>query len=159
MPEAGVLKKAREKSYRLLAYRPRTEYELRCGLEKAGFVPEIIDEVIAELKEKNLLDDMEFAKNLFARRIAGKPVGARLLRAELKQKGVSSEIISTVLQNYGEDDEFSAAMRLVNIKTAAVNGQINWRRLAGFLSRRGFSSAILNKVYRWLEEDGRFDIS
>lgn len=157
MPET-TFKQAKDRCYRLLAYRSRTVYELQTRLEKAGFSESVIEAVLAQLTEQRLLDDKSFARDWINRRMATKPVGPRYLWAELLQKGINREIIADELRGYDEDYEYDAAMRLAYGKMNPGTG-IKWRRIAGLLSRRGFSGSVINKIYRTIVEDGRFDIS
>jgi len=141
-----------------LAYRSRTVHELRTRLEKAGFSKSVIEVVLAQLTEQRLLDDESFARDWVKRRMTTKPVGVRYLWAELLQKGINREIIADELRIYDEDGEYDAALRLAYGKMNPGTG-IKWRRIAGLLSRRGFSGYVINKVYRTIVEDDRFDIS
>lgn len=158
MPD-DELRRARNKCYRLLAYRARTVYELKCRLEQDGFAPPVIESVLARLREQKLLDDHAFADNWVRSRLAAKPVGVAYLRAELRHKGVDGEIIDDVLADYDEESEYQAAMRLLDTKLGCGDTAVKWRRVAGLLSRRGFSGAVINRVYRTVTEEGRFDIS
>ncbi len=153
-----VFKQAKDKCYRLLAYRSRTAYELQTRLARAGFEESVIETVLAQLKEQKFLDDKLFAKDWIKQRLATKSVGARYLWAELLQKGINREIIADELLGYDEDCEYEAARRLAYRKMNPGTG-IKWCRIAGLLSRRGFSGTVINKVYRTIVEDGRFDIS
>ena len=157
MPETAF-KQAKDRCYKLLAYRSRTVHELQTRLEKAGFEVSVIEAVLARLTEQKLLDDESFAKDWINRRMATKPVGVGYLWSELLQKGINREIIADELCRYDEDYEYEAAMRLVDGKMSP-GAEIKWRRIVGLLSRRGFSGSVINKVYRTIVEDGRFDIS
>lgn len=158
MPQSEI-KRAVDKCYRWLAYRARTEYELRRKLESAGFSSAVVDMALTGMKEKKLLDDQIFAVNWVRRRLSAKPVGAGRLWAELRQKGVDGEIIAVALDGYDEESELEAAMRLARKKFAGSGGGSDLRRLAGFLIRRGFSGSVVAKVCRRIAEDDRFDIS
>jgi len=157
MPEAAF-KKARDRCYKLLAHRSRTVYELQTRLEKAGFEASVIEAVLTSLSEQKLLDDRLFAREWIAGRLAAKPVGSGYLWAELLQKGVDREIIAGELHGYDEDCQYEAALRLAYGKMKPGT-EIKWRRIAGLLFRRGFGRSVINKVYRTIVEDGRFDIS
>ncbi|MBF7083046.1 regulatory protein RecX [Desulfallas sp. Bu1-1] len=148
---AQDLRKAREKCYRLLAARSRTEQELRHRLADAGFAGDVTDEIILELKHKNLLNDEAYAGNWVRWRLTVKPVGREYLRKELKYKGIGSEIIDSVLIDYDHERELQNALTLARQRLERERG-ITWRRLAAFLHRRGFSTEIVAAVYRLLVE-------
>lgn len=153
-----AFRKARDKCYKLLAYRSRTAYELQTRLEKAGFESSVIETVLNRLTERGLINDRLFARDWIAMRRAGKPTGGAYILAELLQKGVDREIITGELHGYGDDCQYEAALRLVYNKVNPGTA-IKWRRIAGLLFRRGFGGTVINKVYRTIVEDGRFDIS
>ncbi len=157
MPETAF-KEVRDRCYKMLAYRSRTAYELQTRLEKAGFEPSVIKTVLSWLMERGLINDRLFAREWIAMRKKAKPVGSGYLRAELLQKGVDRDIIADELHGYDEDSQYEAALRLAYGKMSP-DAEIKWRRIAGLLFRRGFGRSVINKVYRAIVEDGRFDIS
>jgi regulatory protein len=72
-----------------------------------------------------------------------------LLRRELQAKGVDHSHIDRALDHVDRDTELSSARDLVERKHAAMNGlsrDVQYRRLAGMLSRRGFDTAITTQV-------------
>ncbi len=149
-------RKALQKSYRLLALRPRSEYELRCKLTQAGFTSEEADGAIETLKRQNLLDDEAFAAGWVRWRLATKPAGRNYLRAELQQKGVAGHVIEKALRQYDMNREFAAALALAQKKLDRASAGLTWRRLASFLHRRGFSAGVIHKVGCTLAGEGRF---
>lgn len=70
-------------------------------LKNKGFLPEIITEVINRLKEYGYVDDKSFAKAYIGAKKLSK--GKRLLKFELKTKGVSEEIIDGALDGAGSE--------------------------------------------------------
>lgn len=135
----------------MLAARSRTERELRYKLKDAGFTGNVIDEIISELKQKNLLNDEIYAREWVGWRLALKPVGREYLRKELKYKGIAINTIDSVLIDYDFDRELQNALMLARRKLERERG-MTWRRLVTFLYRRGFSTEIVSTVYRLLAE-------
>nr|WP_165613447.1 regulatory protein RecX [Desulfotruncus arcticus] len=140
-----------------MALRPRTEYELRQALINTDISEEVINAIIAQLKDQKLIDDEYFAANWVSWRLAAKPVGKDFLRSELKYKGVDRKIIEKSLSGYNDDRELEMAM-LAARKKAHQHDCQTWRKLAGFLARRGFSSDVIRKVGSMLA-GGSLDIS
>lgn len=138
-------KKAKNKCYRLLALRPRTEYELRQALKKMSSSQQASSVIINELKEQKLIDDEYFAVNWVSWRLSSKPVGKDFLRSELKYKGIDRKIIEESLSGYNDDMELEMAMLAARKKAGQYDCK-TWRKLAGFLARRGFSSDVIRKV-------------
>jgi regulatory protein len=150
--------KARNMSFRYLSYRPRSTNEVRNYLKRKGFDSIVADRVIRQLVNREYLDDNAFARYWIEQRQTHRPRGAFALRYELVQKGISAEIIdATVI----ELDEKDAALRAVERKLgrwARLPKDQFWRKLSGFLQRRGFSYTTISEVAEmmWLSiEDGR----
>ena len=73
----------------------KTAKQVRDKLIKKGYLEEIVNEVIEKLKEYGYLSDEEYAKKFVSTYKEAK--GKRLIKAMLKQKGVSdSEIIKAI---------------------------------------------------------------
>ncbi len=75
----------------LLSKSVKTEKEIITKLKKRGYVSEIIDKVIFKLKDYGYVNDEEFAEKYI--NSYSKNKGKRLLKNELKLKGVSDAII------------------------------------------------------------------
>ncbi len=158
MSYAKDVQVAKDKCYRLLTYRPRTEYELKCRLKQAGFDTSVIEETISILHRTGLLNDKLFAKDWVSWRLSAKPVGREYLRSELRHKGINSVIIEESLHDYTFSDELYNALRLAR-KRAERCTKLTWCRLAGYLGRRGFSHDVVSKVCNILADNGSLDIS
>jgi regulatory protein len=83
-----------------LAVRPRSTAEVRERLRRKNVAPDLIDAVIARLNRAQYLDDAEFARYWIGERARSRPRGARLLRGELRNKGVSPALIEAALANF-----------------------------------------------------------
>jgi len=142
--------KAREVALNLLSYRSRSEKEISEKLKKKGFSPENIEEVIADLKRVNLLDDYEFACQWIKNRLKNRPRGLTLLSQELLKKGIKREIIDEASEEfYPEDQEVEIASELIRKREKRYKGldkKIARKRMSGFLLRRGFSYEVVKEV-------------
>jgi regulatory protein len=129
-----------------LSYRPRSEAEMRQRLHRRGFTDEVVDKAIIVLKERRLIDDVAFAQYWKDNRLSFRPRSRRLLRLELRQKGVAAEITNEVVE--GLDDE-SAAYK-VGLKKACVLSGSEYREFHRYLSdhlrRRGFDYETIRSV-------------
>ena len=139
---------------RLLSIRPRGARELADRLRKKGAEEGTIEAVIAGLGSAGLVDDNKFARLWIESRMSLKPMGASRLRSELIAKGIDRDIIDSVLSTFKDEmDEEDAALRLAQKKLRLLRGldtKTARRRLAGFLSRRGFSAATVAATLRRL---------
>lgn len=103
-----------------------------------------------------LIDDESFARGFLAARLAkGKAV--KLIARELRQKGVSDPIIEEVCAAVSAEEQQELANSLAArriIRMAQLAPDVRYRRLSGFLLRRGFPSAVVNSAVRWAEKQG-----
>jgi regulatory protein len=141
---------ARERSLRLLAVRSRSAAELRDRLRRAGFLPDVVEGVIADLARVGLVDDLEFARSWVASRQAAGGVGKQNLRWGLRRKGVANELIERVLSE-AVDDETEAQQALALARRRLREGADDPKALARvrrLLVGRGFGFDIVEGVMR-----------
>jgi regulatory protein len=138
LKEADLFHKCFGTALNYLSYRPRSEVEVRQRLHRRGFNDDVVDEVIIGLKERKLVDDVAFAQYWRDNRLSFRPRSRRLIKLELRQKGVATEIAGEVVE--GLDDE-SAAYEVGLKKARALSGldyREFYRYLSDHLRRRGF---------------------
>jgi len=143
--------KAKNKALKFLSYRQRSEKEVVDKLKKEGFSQEIIDKTVEFLKGYNLIDDLNFAKNFVMDKSNINKYGPERIKYELYMKGIPESIINKSLEYY--DDEYSVALELARKKINSYkndNKSAIYRKLGGFLQRRGFSYECILKVLREL---------
>ncbi len=143
------------KALHFLSYRARSEKEVRDSLIKKKAQPEIIERVISSLKEHKFLNDSDFAKQFIEQRLRFKPKSLRIIKMELKQKGIDPETIDEAfvnLQNNTEEDlsgsDLDSAKKLVERKIDKykdLERQEIYQKLGGFLARRGFDWDTIKK--------------
>lgn len=140
----------KEKAFRLLAHRARSRKELGDRLRQAGYAAEDIDWVLAELQRLQLLNDAEFARMFSHDRMVNQPVGARLLRQELKRRGVAEDDVeNAVAEAFQERSEAQVARELAakqKKKQLKLNDEKAKQRVADFLLRRGFHWDLVNEI-------------
>lgn len=137
---------------RFLTKRPRSEKEVRDNLSKKKADPSNIDIIVAKLKEQKFLDDKDFALWWIEQRQILKPLGWRLLELELKQKGIRKEIIDEIKDAGKEvrrEQELLQARELGEKRFKKYVGMSRdevYRKLGGFLARRGFDLDTIKAV-------------
>ena len=143
-----------EIAYRLLAVRMRSRRELAERLQRRGIPDGIVNDLLAQLSQRGLIDDTKFAQAWVRGRQAPRPSGAVRLRYELTRKGVSREIIdraiAAVMEEQG-DSEFEVARAVARDRGDRYRGlprQVADRRLSAYLQRRGFSADVIARVLR-----------
>ncbi|MGQ9572921.1 MAG: regulatory protein RecX [Dehalococcoidia bacterium] len=140
--QADLSHQAQEVALRLLAYRPRSEAEIRQRLARRRLPRKVVQETIDRLHEQGLLDDAAFARFWVEVRDQSSPRGGRLLRQELSAKGIDREVAREAIAEIAEED---AALRAAQKKVRHLQGleyPLFRRRLGDFLLRRGFSYII-----------------
>lgn len=86
----------------------KTEKQVRDFLAGKGYLPAVIDYVIEKMRGYNFLNDSEYAEAYVE--FAGAKKGGRLIKMELRAKGVGEEEIDAALQNLdGETQEQAAS--------------------------------------------------
>jgi regulatory protein len=149
--------KATEVALHFVAYRPRSEREVRDRLRRRAFVPEAIDYAIEKLRGWRYLDDRAFAEYWVENRTEHAPRGRRALASELRAKGVERDVVDDILEER-ELNEDEAALDLARKRLrslASLDAETQKRRLAAFLSRRGYDWDVIRPVLKELfAEDG-----
>jgi regulatory protein len=113
-----------------------------------------VDKVVIGLKERGLIDDVAFAQYWRDNRLSFRPRSRRLIKLELRQKGVAAETANEVVEGFSDE---SAAYE-VGLKKARVLSGLDYREFHRYLSdhlrRRGFDyETIRSAVARlWQEQ-------
>lgn len=174
LQSADLYNKGLAAALQLLAMRPRSQAEIQTYMRKRypEATAETIKAVVERLKELNYLNDASFAAFWVENRSAFAPRGRHLLRQELMKKGVPRDIIDAAiaaqLDADAEDDaeegslkiEESQALEMARKKArsyAAEDWPGFYRKLGGFLLRRGYDYEITGRVSRqvWQELKGQ----
>lgn len=95
---ADLLRKTFERAIKLLTARPRSVAELRERLLKRKDTnEEVVEAVIARLREYGYLNDERFAFSYASYKVKQKPVGRRRLEQDLRFKKVDSSVANEAL--------------------------------------------------------------
>ena len=140
-------------SIALIALGPRAKSrgELFAHLKKRGVSEDVASAVLYRLQEQGLIDDEAFARAWSESRQRAKKLSKRVIAGELREKGISGEIIDQVCSEIDEDAEYAIALEMAHRKYRPISHLeigITRRRVHGALARRGFSSSIINAVLR-----------
>jgi regulatory protein len=161
-----------------ISLRPRSVAEVRTRLKRnyPDAVPAATNRVIERLTELKYLNDTEFVRFWIEGRNASAPRGRHLLRQELLQKGVAKALVEEALTQYLDvtptPDPFQTepleapadsrtveeqqALELARRKASSYAGE-DWagfyRKLGGFMLRRGYDYGITGRVVKavWRE--------
>ena len=141
------LEAAFQKSLRFIAYKPRTNFDVRKKLIESGYPEEIVEIILQRLEEKGYINDHQFANNWSENKSLNKPRSKKLIRLELKQKSIDEEIIEEVVNRMDSDDELAIRAAEKYYRKLSNLEEITFRRrLTGFLLRRGFSYSVIKPI-------------
>ena len=145
---------ARRYAQRLFQLRPRSCRELRQRLVRKGFSEAVTEETLAFFEKVGYLDDLKFATLWVTSRLNSRPRSRAMLRRELAEKGVAGDIVEQVLRTLTEDDDREQARRIARrqwMHSKSLGQDRARRRVAGYLSRRGFSRGLIYAIIKELE--------
>jgi regulatory protein len=154
--DAEEYSRAKQKALLLINRRMRSEKEIRIKLREKEFHPRTIDSVVNYLHSIKFLNDEEFARAFIHDTQLRKPSGRKLLKLQLRLKGVTTSVVESVLnENISSSQEKKAAQdaaikifqRYGNSKKKIADVK-KQKRIAQFLLRRGFSWSIASSVIK-----------
>jgi regulatory protein len=136
-----------QKALHFLSYRPRSSSEVRQNLLKRATPPPLVEETVNRLQHAGLVNDQEFARAWVENRNAFRPRSKSALRMELRRKGLSDEIVQTVLDEQVDEETLAnEAARKYAPRLADMEWPDFRQKLSGFLARRGFSYTTISPV-------------
>ncbi len=139
---------------RQLAMAPRSRAQLERKLAQRGCDPAVAAAVLDRLASAGLVDDAAFAQTLVQSRRRTKGLAGAALLAELREKGVDPELSRAAvggLDEQAERAERARAEELVarRLRTmAGLEPQVQARRLAAMLTRKGYGPGVAYAVVR-----------
>ncbi len=148
MLEREAEDRAREMCLRWLEAAPRTRRQLADRLRQKDVDEAAAGRALDRLQAAGLIDDEAYARNWIRAHAPEGAMGRRRLAAELARRGVPRETADRVLADEAPPDEGRAAETVAARQAVRYRGlprEAARRRLAGFLSRRGF---VPEEVFR-----------
>ena len=110
----------------------KTEKQIRDFLAKKGFLPAVVDYVVEKMRGYDFLNDGEYATEYISHAATKK--GARLIKCELRAKGVSERDVDVALESLDGETELAAATGI----------------LEKYLRSKTVDRETLQKAYRYL---------
>lgn len=147
--------KATAAALNFLAYRPRSEGEIRTRLRRGGFPDDVIEHTLDRLREWRYVDDDDFARRWIENRSQHRPRGARLLAMELRAKGIDPGVAGEAIAE-ADLDERVDALELARQRLRQLSGlepAVRERRLSAYLARRGYGFDVIRPVLEQLRQD------
>ncbi len=142
---------ARQIVLRQLSVGPRTRKQLAEKLRDRGCDDAVAARVLDRMTDVGLVDDESYAEMFVRSRRETKGLATPALRHELRQKGVPDEVAEKALEEVQPEHERASAEALVAKRLPTLHGldrEVQTRRLAGFLARKGYSAGLSYEVIR-----------
>lgn len=146
--------RAKQRALDYLAYKPRTEQEVRRKLTQEDVPATVVEDVIARIQELGYLDDETYAHDYARNRFANKRYGPERIRRELRERGIDRHLADEAVEEVFADED--------PVEVARSHAEKRWSRIAHdddprrqkqklyrYLTRRGFTS---DTVYRIIDE-------
>jgi len=150
------LKQAQDKSLRqrALEYLGKREYsaaELANKLKPYADEADDIPALITDFTERGWLSDARFTEQIV--RVRKTKFGSAKVANELREKGVSDDLIANAVADIQENElENATAVWRKKFKQPASNRN-EWAKQARFLQSRGFSFDTIKQVLNTVEDD------
>lgn len=140
---------ARQIVLQRLAARARTRKELEDILRRRGCQAEVARTVLDRLSEVGLVDDAEYARAYVQARGRAKGLARGALARELLAKGVAEPAVEDAVATVSPPQELDRARSVIRRRLSQLHGlprEVQVRRLAGLLARRGYSAELAYRV-------------
>lgn len=147
MKQAKTSSSPTDLAFKFLSFRPRSEAEVATYLKRKRIPLSEIGTTIQKLKDLQFLNDVQFCEWWQESRDRSHPVSARILTAEIRNKGVASGIIADIVvtDSGRECARATQALQQKRHLSNITDPQVKQKAIQ-FLSRRGFSWEIISRV-------------
>lgn len=149
---------AYQQALKFLNFRQRSQAEVERNLRDHQFSETVIALVIERLSSSALLDDDRFAQTWVENRGEFRPRGKKMLRLELRQRGLEHDAIEAAIQNI---DESELAYQAGSKQAKKLRG-LDWhqfrQKMYGFLARRGFDFEVISPVVERIWHETNTDL-
>ena len=138
--------RAENVSMHALTRRGMSRWELEKTLLSRELDEEVVEAELDRLEGVGLLDDATLAETFVRTQHDRKGLGRGAITAELRRRHIDQEHIDAALEQVDDDDEQTRATELAVKRAGQLSSydlETAKRRLHGFLSRRGYSSAVV----------------
>lgn len=130
---------------------PRTKLQLARMLGEKGVPEEVASPLLDRFEDVGLIDDAAYARAFARDRRQSRGLAKSALRRELGQAGVDVDLVTETLEEYTNEDDLELAISLVAKRWSSMTRlepDARYRRLSGFLGRRGFSGSTIGTAIR-----------
>lgn len=143
LQERDNLERAYQRTLGLLAHRARSVAEIQRYLGRLEVTPEATAIIVERLTTHGYLDDLQFAQAWVSDRERFRPRSPAALRNELREKGVSQQIIAQVLSEIDQDASAYRAAEAYARRLQHLDERSFRQKLGNHLLRRGFAHDVV----------------
>lgn len=136
----------RQSLLKILSRGAKSSGQIRTALLAKEYPAELVEQLIERFKEVNLIDDFAVAKDWVQSQQTRKPKAKSVMARTLREKGFGSDAIEAALADLDQDSELEACKKLAESRVRQLmklEPEVRSRRLAGFLTRKGYSSSVV----------------
>jgi regulatory protein len=120
-------------------------------LARKGVAEEVAEAVLDRFTELGLVDDAAYAEAFTRSRHEYKGLGSRAIAFELRRRSVPDEVVQEAVSVLDTEQEQETACRLARERLARVANlpkEVQVRRIAGFLARKGYGGDVVGRAIR-----------
>lgn len=147
-----LMRRVRERILYLIADYDRSEQNIRQKISMAGYRGSFVDDAIDSLKEYGYIDDLRFARYYAESMRDTKGRSAFAISRSLYEKGISRDVIDTVMGELDIDEETQILKALsskgYNEDNIRQIDDKERQKLISFLMRKGFSYDLISIYVR-----------
>ena len=123
----------------------KTEKQVRDFLRQKGYLSDVCDYVIEKMRGYNFLNDGEYAE-AYVESVSAKK-GGRLIRMELRAKGVSDEEIDGALEGLDQETEERAASEILKKYMRGKEGdKLTLQKAFRYLMGKGYDADVIKSA-------------
>ena len=142
---------------KILMRRAHSVHEMKKALIRRTVDEDLIQKVIARLKQNGYIDDARYAKQFARQRTEGRKQGKFRISRDLRARGVPDRHIEAALEEAAQNtDEAAVVRQRIQRKLRASRGEIDDRKLASLyrsLLRSGFSADVIRRQLKSLTRE------
>jgi len=151
LPEEPDPEQIADRIVRGLSRKSLSVAEVEARLYTEGVAEKDALDILERFARFGYLDDYRMAESLVLQLRERKKLGRSSIMQELRARKLDPDAIATALDELDGDDEYRTAMELARKRLPSLRSlsdEVAERRLSGFLARRGYSGALVQRVVR-----------
>lgn len=142
---------AKEYAFTYLSTYMKCRKEAKQKLYFKGFHKKAVEYALDKAEEYGYINDERYAKTYLESHMKNK--GLKVIKYELRSKGIDEKIIDELLQEISDEDEYAVVLKAASKYYWAKNGEIVKEKMYSHLAAKGFSYELIMKAMKAVGED------